>query len=678
LLGIDPVRDPAPVAPPAPRGRPEVLITLLLMGLTLAAYARACGNDFVNYDDDVYVTHNPHVGAGLTAADAAWAFTTTRAGNWHPLTWLSLQLDATLYGLNPAGFHVTNVLLHIANCLLVFAVLWPLTGAVWRSGLVAALFAWHPLHVESVAWVAERKDVLSTLFGLLAIGAYLRYVEGPGWMRYGCVLVLFALSLLAKPTLVTLPCLLLLLDYWPLQRWRRPAASADGSGRFPPTGIRRLVAEKVPLLGLAAASCAVTLYAQQRGGAVLPTDLLPVRVRLGNALVSYVRYLGHMLWPQDLAVFYPYFPDRWHASQVAGAGLLLAGVTLTALAQARRRPYLLVGWLWYLGALVPVIGLVQVGSQSMADRYTYVPLIGVFIVLVWGLADLAGSLRTPTPAVAGVGAVVAAGCLAGTWVQTGYWRDSLSLWEHAVRATAFNYIAHNNLGVTLRDQGRLADAAAEFQRAAQIHPGYADAEANLGAVLARRRQLPEAASHLSAALRIDPRKADTYADLGAVLSLQGDPSAAAGCYRRAIALRPDVGRYYYGLGHALERQGEATAARGAYDTALRLDPGWPESAIRSAWVLATNPNTAVRDGPRAVELARQACEATGCRRGDYLDTLAAAYAEVGRFGEATDAARQALAAMAGDPPGRAQAVRQRLGLYEQGRPFRATEFDLGQ
>jgi hypothetical protein len=460
------------------------LAPLVCLGLALAVlvvFLPATRHEFVNYDDLEYVTQNGHVQAGLMWESVAWALSSTQASNWHPLTWLSHMLDCQLYGLKAGGHHLTNLLLHAVNTLLLFLVLRQMTGATWRSAFVAALFGLHPLHVESVAWVAERKDVSSTLFWMLTLWTYALYVargEGGGargeggasnlrsaqhatqitrpssgltqsaTLHYSLALVCFALGLMAKPMLVTLPFVLLLLDYWPLGRLQRSTSNAQ----LPM--IRRLIYEKLPFFALALASSLVTFVVQRKGGAVSSLTTLSVGARIANAAVSYARYLGKTFWPDNLSVLYPH-PGHWLVWQVAGAGLLLAGGTAGALALRRRRPYLPVGWLWYVGTLVPVIGLVQVGIQSMADRYMYVPAIGVFIMLAWGLWDLTAGWRGQRVALATGGAVALACCGAVTRSQVGYWTNSETLFRRAVQVTKKNYLAYNNLGYYLSGQGRV-------------------------------------------------------------------------------------------------------------------------------------------------------------------------------------------------------------------------------
>ena len=472
---------------------------LALIAVNMIVYAPVWHHGFVNYDDDEYVSTNTVVLRGLTWHGASWAFTTGHAGNWHPLTWLSHMLDVQFYGLDPGPHHLTNLLFHIANTLLLFGLLHRMTGALGRSAFVAGLFAVHPLHVESVAWVAERKDVLSTLFWMLTLWAYVEYVRRPGLRRYWPVLLFFALGLMAKQMLVTLPFVLLLLDFWPLGRvGTRPnpaggwALSRDGWA----TTVR-LVWEKLPLLALTVVSSIVTVVVHRQAAAVISLSATPLNLRVANALVSYVTYISKMLWPARLAVLYPYaqsLPGWW----VAGAFLGLMGISVAVIRAGPRHPYLPVGWLWYLGTMVPVIGLIQVGNQATADRYTYVPLIGLFIVVAWGVPDLL--VRWPRRR---IGLPIAAGlvilaCAIAARGQLRYWEDSTTLWTRALAVTTENNIAHNNLAVSLADQGKLDEAIAHYSEALRIKPDYTKAQDNLDLALVRRGKRPDPGAPRSA------------------------------------------------------------------------------------------------------------------------------------------------------------------------------------
>jgi len=565
--------------------RRELLICLLLSSITLAVYWQVRNHEFVIYDDDLYVTENPHVQAGLTRESLKWAFTTTWASNWHPLTWLSHMLDCQLYELNPSGHHLTNVFLHLANTLLLFLVLKRMTGAAGKSIVVAALFALHPLHLQSVAWVAERKDVLSTLFLMLTLWAYLRYVEGPGLNRYLLTLLLFALGLLAKPMLVTLPFVLLLLDYWPLERYRigpsdddtRATAPAPSHGKEPRSIFFRLLSEKVPFFVLAAGSSIVTFLAQQGGGAIKTVEVFPVKIRIANALLSYVNYIGKMIWPHRLAVLYPHPGSSLSMWQAAGAGLLLACLSIATVRAALRHPYLAVGWFWYLGTLLPVIGLVQVGSQAMADRYTYVPLIGLFIIVAWGMFELLERTRHGQILLVFSSVVMISLLMILSWAQARHWRTSVTLFEHTVQVTSNNYLAHNNLGAAMFEQGKLDEAILHYARALEIKPNYWSAHNNLALVLAEQGKLKEAFDHYQEALKIKPHDAGIHNNFGTFLAQQGKLDQAIAHFSRALELKPDFAEVYSNLGNVFKQQGKMDKAIAHYYKALEIKPNHAEA-----------------------------------------------------------------------------------------------------
>jgi len=434
---------------------------LFLTITTIIVYWQVRTYDFINCDDNLYVIENPSVFSGLTFKNVIWAFTDAHAGNWHPVTWLSHMLDCQVFGLNPGRHHLTNLFFHIANTLLLFLILRMMTGALWQSGFVAALFALHPLHVESVAWIAERKDVLSTFFWMLTMYSYVRYVRAPGLERYWPVLLFFILGLMAKPMLVTLPFVLLLLDYWPLGRFNAGASHKNTSA------VAGLIREKIPLFVFVAASCSITFFVQKSSGAVRSLEDFSFTVRLANALVSYGGYLAKMVWPHSLAIFYPH-PGMPSALKIAGACLMLIGISYVAVKTASKHPYMIVGWLWYVGTLVPVIGLVQVGPQAMADRYTYIPLIGIFIMIAWGIPEAVASWRQKRVClpVLGIGAVILLSAL--TWGQAAYWKNSHTLFKHAISVTEKNYTIHYNLGIALFDQGGKTEAITHFAEATRL------------------------------------------------------------------------------------------------------------------------------------------------------------------------------------------------------------------
>jgi len=468
--------------------RTKLLPVLLLVGMTLAAYEPVRKYEFVDYDDDRYVAANPRIQQGLNWENVSWALIALEVANWHPLVWLSHMADCQLYGLNPSGHHLTNLLLHLTNVILLFHVLQQMTGAVWRCWLVAALFATHPLNVESVAWIAERKNVLSTLFWLLTMWAYLLYARRPKWKRYLLVVGSFVLGLMSKPMLVTLPCVLLLLDYWPLGRLRGRVELH--SPRFRRT-VLRLALEKLPLFLLAVASSAITIKAQQMDGA-LDAKALSFSARLSNALASYVGYIYQMIWPERLAVLYPHPGESIPGWRVAASALALVCVTALTILWSRKFPYLVVGWLWYLGTLVPVIGLVQVGQQAMADRYAYVPLIGLFIIIAWGVGDMTRRLPSRSYWLAGVAAALLIALTMATRWQLRHWQNSITLFERAIEVTDNDEIAHNNLGAVLVRKGRLDEGLAHLREAVRLNPAYETARANIAVALHQKGNIEAA------------------------------------------------------------------------------------------------------------------------------------------------------------------------------------------
>ncbi|HZQ47254.1 MAG TPA: tetratricopeptide repeat protein, partial [Verrucomicrobiae bacterium] len=575
--------------------RRENLIYVLLGLVTLVLFAPVAGHEFINCDDPDYVTDNPPVNAGLTGTGVVWAFTKSHASNWHPLTWISHMVDCQMFGLKPAGHHIVNLFFHVANTLLLFGILRRMTGAMWQSAFVAALFAWHPMHVESVAWVAERKDVLSTFFWLLTMLAYVRYAEesrvqsntesgAPPDLRpsgqadvktlrvnlsaelgkerrrskgyyYRLTLVCFALGLLAKPMLVTLPFVLLLLDFWPLNR----------STELNKANLVRLIWEKVPFFILAAVSSVITYVAQKSSGAMSTLEAVSLDYRINNSLVAYLRYVEKIFWPHDMAIFYPR-PISWDSGLVMAGGIMLAAVTIAVVLWAKRRPYLAVGWLWFVGTLVPVIGLVQVGAASMADRYTYVPGIGLFIMVAWGLADLMAKWALGQTALRTASAVALAACVMVTSVQLKYWKDNITLYEHAIAVTSNNVLA--------------------------------------------------------------------YIDEGSALLLMGKTEEGIARLQQALAVKPDQWSANCGMAVALDGQGKAKEAIPYYREALRQRPDMPEMLNNMAWILAANPDPSLRNGPEAVEFGERACKLTHYEKPFLIGTLAAAYAEAGRFKEA--------------------------------------------
>jgi tetratricopeptide (TPR) repeat protein len=571
----------------------HLLIGLSLSAMTLAVFWNVQFHDFILYDDLPYVVLNRHLQSGLTGGSVIWAVTTMEMSNWHPVTWLSLMLDYDFFRLNPAGYHWTNLLIHIAGTILLFSVLRRMTEDIWKSAVVAALFAIHPLHVESVAWISERKDVLSAFFWFLTMKAYVRYTERPGTGRYVLLTVVFVLGLMAKPMLVTLPFVLLLLDVWPLGRLHFPFTC---SGEIPPADREdRRIAwphalwEKIPLFFLAFLSIVITYLAQMNWNAVGSLEMFPIDIRIANALISYVHYIVKMFWPAKLAFFYPYVL-WWPLWILAGAALLLAALTFLILKHRGTRPYLTVGWLWYLGTLVPVIGIVQVGSQAMADRYTYIPLIGPFMMIAWGVPELFGNWRFRRTFLSVLSGIVLTVLALSSWQQLQYWRNSVTLFEHAMSVTSGNYLAHNNLGAALSLEGRTEEALRHYSAAILIKPDYADAHNNIGFTLAAQGKYEEAIASYLMAMAIKMNDGLIRFNLGDALMQTGRIDEAASQFKEAVKLRPETAPFHNSLGVALIRQGKHNEAVNAFRTTLRLDPNHAGAHHNLAMVLSHQGN----------------------------------------------------------------------------------------
>ena len=548
---------------------------LALIILTVAAYWRVSGNRFVAFDDDLYVYNNRHVQQGINAESLRWAFNMGHAANWHPLTWISHMVDFRLFGQRPMGHHVVNLIFHVLNTVLLLLVLSRMTGSLWKSAFVAGLFAVHPLHVESVAWIAERKDVLSTFFWLLTMGAYVLYSEKPSIKRYVPVIVLFALGLMAKPMLVTLPLVLLLMDFWPLKRDRRWSS---------------LVLEKSPLLILSAASCVITFIAQSRGGAVAKFDVYPAGIRIANALAGCVTYLWKMVWPGNLAVLYPYHGDDLPIRQAVASAILLIVITSLVILLRRKRPYLAFGWFWFVGTLVPVIGLVQVGRQAMADRYSYVPLVGLFIIVAWMIPDLLTKTKRggdgvmggwgekaarKIAAALGIAIIVVLAILTNN--QLGYWKTSTTLFEHTLKCTSDNYVIDNCYAVVLARQNKIDEAIRHYEAALRIRPDYLLAHNNYGIVLASQGKMDQAISHFKQVLQLNPNEQRAHFNLGLVYENQGKISDAISEYRKCVSTNPDNPSAYFNLGSLLEQQGRADEAAKLYRRTLEVDPSFKQA-----------------------------------------------------------------------------------------------------
>ena len=612
----------------------RLAVAAVLAAAVLVVFWPTLANDFVNYDDDRYVTENPHIQHGFDAASLRWAWTTGHF-YWQPLTWTSHMLDWRLYGAAPAGHHATSVVLHATNTALLFVLLDGMTGARWRSALVAAVFGLHPLRVESVAWVAERKDVLSAVFWLLTTLAYVRYARAPSRRRGALVVLGLAVGLMAKPMLVTLPATLLLLDYWPLGRLRT-------RGDLWP-----LVREKLPLLPLVVASVAVTI-ALEHEGAIGSLESFPLAARIGNALVAYAVYLWRLLCPVDL--FVPYLHARGGIQQweVVGAAALLVAITAVAVRLRAPRPYLLVGWLWYLGTLLPVIGLVQAGEQAMADRFTYVPLIGVVVALVWLLPA-----RAATPA--GAAAALALVPLAlATRAQIGVWRNSVTLFEHALAIEERNPVAHLNLGYALGDRGDLDAAKRHFERTLELRPQSPRAHVGLGNVLVSRDRIDDAVAHYRAALAMDPDSEHALANLGYALARQGRLDEATQLYERALAVDPSFAVAHKYLGVALATQGRAAEALAHFEEAVRDDARDPDALNDLGATLMTAGRV-----PEGLASIDRALALSPRLAGAHTNRILGLY-QLGRFGDAWAAVAVARAAGAPPPPALVQALAEKM------------------
>jgi protein O-mannosyl-transferase len=725
-----------PPAPSAPQSAPEdsrrIRWIALLLGLgTLLLFAPVRTFQFVNFDDDVFVHDNEHVRQGFTWAGVKWAFSSADIDYWRPLSWLSHMLDVELFGLNPGGHHVTSVLIHALNAVVLFLALRALTGRLWPAAFVAALFAWHPLHVESVAWIAERKDVLCALFWFLGLWAYAEHARAPSGKRLALVAACFGLGLMSKPMILTFPFLLLVLDVWPLRR-----AEFTGDWRAFAARLRVLVWEKLPLFILVAVAAAATFHAQREVGAMEAEGARSFGARLANALVAYVRYVGLTFWPADLAILHP-LPRAWAAWQVGGAAALLAGFTWWCVRRLAREPWLATGWFWFLGTLVPVIGVVQVGAQAIASRYTYIPLVGLFLALVWLADDMVRRRR-----VGGFGlwccAIVVLGlCGFGTRRALAHWRDGLTIFEQAVRVTRDNHVAmtnlgnnlaragdhqqaidlyqqalrifpnsveaHYNLASSLGDTGQPQAAERHYREALRLQPKHARAHNNLANLLADTGRVPEAIEHYEASLRHQPGNLEARFNYGVTLADAGRPAEAIAQFEAAVRLRPGFTRARLQLVNLLTSTGNLPAAAAHNAELLRHDPASPEGRFnagslaaargdwpvavshwqaalqakpdfhlalhRLAWTSATHPNPAFRNGKAARELAGRFAQIAGPRHPEALDLLAVAHAADGAFAEAAAHARQALAALGTNQPAFAAEVRARLALFEAGRPY---------
>lgn len=675
-----------------------LLIYFALALVTIAGLSRICRNDFIGYDDPRYVIDNPHVNQGISLSSVVWAFTEPYAGNWHPLTWISHMLDCELFGMDPAWHHFTSLLLHTVNTLLLLWVLHTASGRFWPAAFVAACFAVHPLHVESVAWVAERKDLLSAFFFLSCLAVYIRYARNPSPARYLLVVVLFALALLSKPMAVTLPFVLLLIDYWPLNRLSI-----------------KTVTEKIPLFALTTISCVITYIAQQKGGAIVQFEKIGLLHRIENALVSYVCYIGKIFCPSKLAILYPVRLSHIPAWQVAASAVILVALTFTLVLLAKRklsmRP-LTVGWFWFLGMLVPVIGLIQVGRQSAADRYTYLPAIGIFIMIAFGFSELFARLRIRKIYLGFLSVVLTLAMTVATFTQAGYFKNSETIFSRALDVTENNYIIHYNLGTAFLSQQKRDQAIHHFEEAIKIQPGFTEALGNLalafteqnrlkeavstflhaislnetkpqpklhidlGRALQLQGKLDEALSHYFRAMELSPGYAEVYNNIAIILSMKQQFADAATYYLKAIEIKPDLPSAHKDLGKIYLIQKDFDRAVISFTEALKYNPDLPDALNSLAWLLAVDKDSITHNPQKALNLATRACELTEFREHEILDTLAVSYAALGKFPEAIDTAKKALE-LAHDAKADqlAQRIRTRLKLYKNSQPYTETVQD---
>ena len=625
------------------RNKQVLLVYLFLTVAAFIAFWQVNRCDFISYDDPAYVTENMHIRHGITMDTIRWAFTTDCAANWHPLTWMSHMVDVQLFGLNPRWHHLINLFFHITNTLLLFFVFHRMTKAPWKSAFVAALFALHPLHVESVAWVAERKDVLSTFFWMLTMVAYIHYIEHPRLKSYLAVLILFALGLMAKPMLVTLPFVMLLLDWWPLGRLQGAGSGKRGAGsenentglvaepmvankrngkssgkltvlaivkeekqadpKYRWALVRPLLIEKMPFFAMATLSSIVTFIAQQKGGALQSIDKLPLGVRIANAFVSYIIYIRKTFWPIDLAIYYSH-PGLWPLWQVLGAIFFLGVVTLTVIRAAKSLPYLAVGWLWFAGTLVPVIGIVQVGGQALADRYTYIPLIGLFIMAAWGIPELLRKWRYQKETLFASSALLLLSLLIVTRTQVAYWRNSIALYDQSLKVTGPSEIILSNRGAVYNELGNHRQAISDFDKAIAIDPHFSDAYGNRGVAYDQLGNLQHAISDYNRAIEINPEYADAYHNRGMAYGKLGNVRQAISDYDRAVEINPEFAGAYNNRGVAYGMLGNNRQAISDFDRAIEIDPNFSDAYGNrgAAYDQLGNLQHAISDYNRAIEI----------------------------------------------------------------------------
>jgi tetratricopeptide (TPR) repeat protein len=650
----------------SPSGLTQLGVCAVIVVLVWIIFGQTLADDFVNYDDKTYVYGNSLVSAGLNLRGVSQAFVDTQTGNWHPLTIISHMIDCQIFDLKAGGHHFTNVLLHTIAALLLFLFLRDITGRFWASAFVPALFAIHPLRVESVAWIAERKDVLSAVFFFLTLGAYARYARSRSLGRYLTMSILFVCGLMSKPMLVTTPVVLLLLDYWPFKR------IVDSRSFW------RMTFEKLPLFALSIASSIITFLLQERSTGSIAQ--LPFIWRLQHALVSYFTYIWQMFWPADLAVFYPHPEDHLALWQVIISAAFLLGMTLLIFIFRRSRPYLLVGWFWYLIMLLPVIGLVEVGLQGHADRYTYLPQIGLYLAITWLVADVSSTLRRRKEilvAAAGIIIVSLAGC---AWKQTTYWRNSETLWTHTLAVTKDNDVAHTNFGMLLTERGQLDDALSHFQAALDVRSSSAHSHYDLSLALihgdianalARKGRLDEAMLHLREAVKFQPDYADAHYNLGTALFQKGELNEAIAEYRTTLSIHPYDAGAHTSLGNALVQKGFLDEAVDHYEKALQSEPDSILPLNNLAWVMSTGPDDSLRNNEIAVELATKANQLSKESNPVFTRTLAAAYAQAGQFEKAIETARRASEQANGQGVrGLAVQIQEDIDLYQRRTPLR--------
>jgi tetratricopeptide (TPR) repeat protein len=656
--------------------QPKHLDFFICLFLTIAAvvcFWQVHSFSFISYDDNQYVYENPHVLNGLTPDGIKWAFTTGHTGYWHPITWLSLMLDSQLFGPKPGSFHLVSVFIHIINALLLFTIMRKMTDALWPSAFVAAAFALHPMHIQSVVWIAERKDVLSTLFWMLTTLAYINFVYHRSWFRYVLTLIFFAFGLMAKPMVATLPFILLLLDYWPLKRFafaQDKTASRGNRKLSAASSYKTIIFEKIPFLALAALSSALTYLAQQYYGVVVSGGSVTFTSRLANASVSYLTYIAKLFWPQNLAVFYPYNINGYPLWQTALCIFLLFLISVLVIRFAHKCKYLPVGWFWFIGTLLPVIGLIQVGEQAYADRYTYIPYIGLFIILAWGIPDILPKFRLPIFAAA---LLLLTAMVIYSYQQTSYWQNNFTLFSHAADVTQNNYLACSSLGDEFRQRGDLVSAIEQYKKALKIAPNYANAVLGLGGALAGKGDLNNAILYFEKTLQLkkDPAwQASAHNNIAVALRDQGKFDESIAHFRESILLKPDFAQSRNSFAKVLILKGQFEDAQEQLETAIRLKPNWVEPANTLALLIATHPELKNRDVNKAIDLAERVCQLTNYNNPAALGTLAMAYGAAGQFSKAVEIANKAISlADALNQPRIKEAIEHHLSFYAQGKPY---------